>query len=463
MFLAFKEMLKDKGRFLLIISIVVLISYLVFFLTALAYGLAKDNTTAVERWDAKSVVLKSGTNSNMLSSMMDVEVLDKFGAYEFSPINIGRSVGYINGEEDEKNTIDLVLIGLHQDTRAYPELLEGDLPKTQNEVLASITLKEEEDVRIGDTIVLSMNDQEFKVTGFTEEAKFNVSNVIYTDLEMASAPVLAYTPGEDEALDEQLDREDPRDRPIDGGEEAREGSGEKDEDPTDAAPADYMAPPASDETAAAPEGAAPETAAPEGSPAGTAPDASAAAVPAGPPAAMAGAASVDALTTATPGVPQRISGILMHEDTVLASDDDFDVIPMDDFIQELPGYLAQVLTFGLMIGFLILISTIVLGVFMFIITMQKKQTFGIMKVQGISNGYIARSVIIQTLIVSFVGVVIGLGLTYLTGYFLPYTVPFKSNIAFFAVIGGLIVVISLVGAIFSVRGVSKVDPLEVLE
>ncbi|MCT1796524.1 ABC transporter permease [Helcococcus kunzii] len=136
---------------------------------------------------------------------------------------------------------------------------------------------------------------------------------------------------------------------------------------------------------------------------------------------------------------------------------------MDDFIKELPGYIAQVLTFGLMIGFLILISTIVLGVFMYIITIQKKQTFGIMKVQGISNKYIANSVITQTFLVSLIGVLMGLGLTLISELLLPQTVPFKSNYIFYLIIAVLIVVISMLGAIFSVRGVTKVDPLEVLE
>lgn len=152
MFLALKEIKKEKGRFLLIISIVVLISYLVFFLIGLAYGLAKDNTTAVEKWEAETVVLKSGTNSNILSSMMGVEVLDDFKDYETSPVNIARSVGYIDGVETERNTVDLVLIGLHQDSKAYPDVIEGELPENRSEVLGSITLKEENEIDIGDTM-----------------------------------------------------------------------------------------------------------------------------------------------------------------------------------------------------------------------------------------------------------------------------------------------------------------------
>lgn len=441
MFLALKEMRKEKGRFFLIVSIVVLISYLVFFLTGLAYGLAKDNTTAVEDWNATHVVLKSGTNGNLLSSMMDVEVLDEFSGEDISPINIGRSVAYKNGTEDEKNTIDLVLIGLHQDSKAYPEVIDGELPTTQNEVLASITLQQEDDVQIGDTLVLSMNDRAFVVTGFAEEAKFNVSSVIYTDLEMASAAMMTFIEG-----DPAEDLVPKGDGPIDGGLD-QDGDVDTNKTTQDAV----------DTEIAVREEAAEQVAQEEAEQAGEE-------MPEDADAASADAQGAsDAQSQATPGIPERIAGVLLHGNTDRTSDSDFDVIPIVDFIQELPGFLAQVLTFGLMIGFLILISTIVLGVFMFIITMQKRQTFGIMKIQGISNGYIGRSVVLQTLIVSTMGMLIGLGLTYLIEYFLPYTVPFRSNILFYGIIGAGIVLISLLGAVFSVRGVAKVDPLEVLE
>lgn len=395
MFLALKEMKKDKGRFILIIGIVALISYLVFFLTGLAYGLAKDNTSAVEKWGASKVVLKSGTNSNILSSMMDTDVLKDFDGEHFSPINIARSVAYKNGSESKVNTIDLVLVGLHEDTKAYPKVIEGEKPSKETEVLASISLKEENDLQIGDELVLSMNDREFTVTGFTEEAKFNVAPVIYTDLQMASASMMSYREEAAKDSSQSENKSDESKKPKDSKDTNKE--------------------------------------------------------------------KVDSVSSATPGVPERIAGVLVHGDSDLQTTDDYDVIGIKDFITELPGYLAQVLTFGLMIGFLILISTIVLGVFMFIITMQKKQTFGIMKVQGISNSYIAKSVISQTFLVSVIGIAIGLILTIASEMLLPSTVPFKSNYTFYAIVSALILLISLLGAIFSVRGVTKVDPLEVLD
>lgn len=368
MFLALNEIKKEKGRFLTIIGLIVLISYLVFFLTGLAYGLAKDNTSAVEDWQAQQIILNKDSNGNVLSSMMDAAILNEFSGKEYSPINIGRSVARLQSDVDQSDKFDIVLMGLNQDSQAYPELIEGDYPQSKNEVVASLSLKNEFGVQLGDKLVLSMNDKVYTVTGFTKSLKFNVGSVVYTDLYEASAPNMSY-------------------REL---------------------------------------------------------------------------AEVDSTSSATTTIPERIAGILVHDNHSI-SNENVDVLGIGEFINELPGYIAQVLTFGLMIGFLILISSIVLGVFLYIITIQKKQTFGIMKVQGISNRFISNSVIIQTIIVSVVGILIGLGLTLLSEFFLPYAVPFNSNPLFYLVISVLILIFSLLGAIFSVRGVTKVDPLEVLE
>ena len=45
MFLAINELVKEKARFILIVAVIALVSYLTFFLTALAYGLATSYTS----------------------------------------------------------------------------------------------------------------------------------------------------------------------------------------------------------------------------------------------------------------------------------------------------------------------------------------------------------------------------------------------------------------------------------
>lgn len=132
------------------------------------------------------------------------------------------------------------------------------------------------------------------------------------------------------------------------------------------------------------------------------------------------------------------------------------------FINKLPGYNAQVLTFSFMIGFLVVIAAVVIGIFVYVLTMQKINIFGVMKAQGISSAYIARSVIAQTFFLALVGVVVGLLATLGSALLLPQAVPFQVNTVFFAGISVLMVVIAILGAIFSVRTIVKIDPLKAI-
>ncbi|EOT29224.1 ABC transporter permease [Enterococcus saccharolyticus] len=142
--------------------------------------------------------------------------------------------------------------------------------------------------------------------------------------------------------------------------------------------------------------------------------------------------------------------------------DNLEKISIATFINNLPGYNAQVLTFGFMIGFLIIIAAIVIGIFIYVLTMQKTDIFGVMKAQGISSNYIARSVISQTFILAFLGVGIGLLAATGTSYLLPAQVPFETNSSFLAAISSLMVLFAILGAFFSVRAVVKIDPLKAI-
>ncbi|MCD5200448.1 ABC transporter permease [Enterococcus casseliflavus] len=142
--------------------------------------------------------------------------------------------------------------------------------------------------------------------------------------------------------------------------------------------------------------------------------------------------------------------------------DDLVATDISKFINELPGYNAQVLTFGFMIGFLIVIAAIVIGIFIYVLTMQKSEIFGVMKAQGISSRYIAFSVIAQTFLLATSGVLIGGLATIGTALVLPAAVPFQINLLFFASISIMMILIAMLGAFFSVRTIVKIDPLKAI-
>ena len=138
------------------------------------------------------------------------------------------------------------------------------------------------------------------------------------------------------------------------------------------------------------------------------------------------------------------------------------VLTSEELIQTLPGYSAQVLTFSLMIGSLIVIASTVLGIFVYVLTLQKRPVLGILKARGVPTGYLIRSGCAQTLILSVAGIGIGLLLTVVTSLVLPSAVPFRLSGLLDLLIAATFVLVSVIGGLISVRVVSRIDPVEAI-
>jgi len=360
MFLAWNELKYSKTRFTLIIGVMILVSYLVYFLTGLAYGLSQDNRTSIDKWEADAIVLTDESNANIGMSMMAQGERDEVAADEVAVLGQASNVVRKEGETSEEAKIDVSFFGINADEFIMPEVIAGEAFSDDYQVIADISLQEEEGIELGDDLKLAGSDIEVEVVGFTEDAKYNVQPVLYTTV-----------PTYQDVRFESVDDSD------------------------------------------------------EG----------------------------------------RISALVIRDDAIDSIDleDDFVLYAISDYIEELPGYMAQLLTFGLMIGFLIVIAAVVIGIFMYVLTVQKSSMFGVMKAQGIPTGYIAKYVVMQTFLLAVLGTLTGLALTLITAFFLPAAVPFQSNALFLTGITALIIIFAVLGAFFSVRTIVNIDPLEAID
>lgn len=357
MFLALNELLKEKSRFALIAFVVVLVSYLVFFLLALAYGLATSYTQAIDKWDATGIVLNENANNVVGRSIITEGEYRSFlnddrESHQAAPLGVGTATAEKDGSDD------VALFGIDADTFLAPDLKEGRGIQSQHEVIVSDELAEI-GVTLGTTLKLQSDPASYSVVGITTKASFQTAPVVYMSLQ----------------------------------------------DWRDAASA----------------------------------------------------------TSGMIGMRNNtsISAIILKGEGHTISSP-LEAQSIKDFSFTLPGYQAQVLTFSLMIGFLIGIAAFVLAIFIYILTLQKKSIFGVLKAEGIPSSYIARSVVIQVLILSVGGLVIGMSLAILTGTLLAGKVPFAINPTFFAGISALFIVCALLGALASVRSVTKIDPVEAI-
>lgn len=141
---------------------------------------------------------------------------------------------------------------------------------------------------------------------------------------------------------------------------------------------------------------------------------------------------------------------------------ELEAVSINDFIENLPGYKPQNLTLNFMISFLFVISATVIGTFLYVMTLQKTSLFGILKAQGYTNGYLANVVISQTLILALFGTAFGLLLTGVTGAFLPDAVPVKFDVLTLLVFAIVLMIVSVLGSLFSILTIRKIDPLKAI-
>lgn len=135
---------------------------------------------------------------------------------------------------------------------------------------------------------------------------------------------------------------------------------------------------------------------------------------------------------------------------------------IEEFIQKLPGYSEQNLTLNAMIYFLFVITAAIIGIFIYVMTLQKTSLFGVMKAQGVSNGYIIKSIISQTFILGVIGVLVGVVLTLLTNLVLPSAMPFELDSTNLVIYSIVLIIVAVLGGVFSIRTVTHVDPMKAI-
>nr|WP_249308613.1 ABC transporter permease [Lederbergia citrea] len=337
----------------MITAILMLVSYLVFFLSGLATGLASLNREAVDKWKASAIVLTDESDKSLYQSFMSIDQLNDIKAKETAVIGQLNTIAS-NGE----NKQNISLFGINKEGFLMPNVTEGKAFEKANEVIAGDSLKDK-GFKLGDKLSLSSSDQYLTIVGFTDHARFNAAPVLYADLATFHAVKFG------EAADQKKD---------------------------------------------------------------------------------------------------QINGIVVKDGSIsnLTENADLDTIEIESFIQSLPGYTEQKLTLNFMIYFLFGISSIIVAIFLYVLTVQKISMFGVMKAQGISNYYLSWSVVAQTFILAFIGTALGFAFTLVSGAFLPAAVPVSFDLTLMVFYGCILMLVATAGAVFSVLTIVRIDPLKAI-
>ncbi|MCM3042354.1 ABC transporter permease [Paenibacillus motobuensis] len=183
MFLAIREMKHAKTRYLLISLIMVLIAFLVLFVTGLAQGLSYANASSIQNMKADYLILQQDADHRLNRSMITEDTWkqiqqassDQQGV-ELNPLSVKMtSIAKV----DDTKKIDATFFGIDPEGALAPVITEGRLmvAEADNEAVADKTFADK-GLKLGDMIEDQASGQQYELVGFTEGQSYSHTPVI---------------------------------------------------------------------------------------------------------------------------------------------------------------------------------------------------------------------------------------------------------------------------------------------
>lgn len=352
--LAIKEIRHQKKKYVLVEVILILLIFMVLFLSGLANGLGRAVSAAIENMPAEEFILSADAEnmlslSNISAEEYETLVQENDAKNPMAGFSIFRST-VKTADKDEKNSI--VYMGVESSNFLNPDVVEGSrLSGKEHEIVLDTSFRSV-GYDIGDKIEDSVTGYEYTVVGFTKDAMYSHVAAGY--------------------ISEN---------------------------------------------------------------------------------------SFETLRQLTNPAYQLSYNAIASNDALEIGDDTMSTISKDEVIDNLPGYLAEQMTIRMILWVLVVISAVILGVFFYILTLQKQNEFGVLKAIGMRMSEINQILITQILLLASFGVVIGNLLAFVMALFLPDSMPFYLQYKDAGILSLVFIGISLLFGLFSTRQIAKVDPL----
>ncbi|BCJ98718.1 ABC transporter permease [Anaerocolumna chitinilytica] len=355
--LAWKEIKYNWKKYLFIEILLVLMIFMVMFLSGLANGLARAVSAGIENMNAANFVLSSDAEDLITVSNISEDTLTQVkeaAVGQTATLDIQRMNVNIKGKTEK---LDITYFAINPDEFLNPEVIKGDKLTTTANTIVLDQAFEDNGIKTGDTIVDSTSGIELTVAGFTKDAMYGhtpvgfISTNTYTDIR----------------------------------------------------------------------------------------------------------------TSVNPGYVAGYHAIALQSDNLVGKTiDKAEVVSKAEIVSHIPGYQAEQTTINMILWVLVFISAAILGVFFYILTIQKYKQFGVMKAIGMRMGEIAKMQFSQVLLLACFGIFCGNGLAFGMAAMLPKSMPFYLNEINALIISLAFVAISLVCSLLSTAKVAKVDPVKII-
>ncbi len=352
--LAWKEIKHSRKKYLLIEITLILMIFMVIFLSGLANGLARAVSAGIENIPATNFVLSADAENLITVSHLDTsqfESLQSTTSDSVASLNIQRTNINLNGSDTK---LDITYFAIDPQNFLSPTVMKGEMLSADGYTIVLDDAFMEEGIEIGSIVEDSVSGIQMTVVGFTKDALYGhvsigyISNDTYTDIKLATNP-------------------------------------------------GYLA--------------------------------------------------------------FFNSAVIQGNDTSLISIDGLILADKETVVDHLPGYSAEQTTIRMILWVLVIISGAVLGVFFYILTIQKQKQFGVMKAIGMKMSEITGILTIQITLLSLFGVFVGNLLAFFMSAFLPKSMPFYIKYSDALLVSVAFIGISVLCGLLSTWKVATVDPL----
>lgn len=353
--LAWKDLKYNWKKYLLVEIIVVLMMFMVLFLSGLVKGLGSAVSSSVEHMDADAFLLSDDSEKLLTVSNLTADEFktaqDEYNS-RITPIDIQRM--YLQKDKDS-DKIDVTYFAIDPEGFLNPAVYQGQKLDNEANTIVLDDDYESKGIGVGDTVIDAASGISLKVVGFTKDAMYGHVSVGYISTDTYTSIMKEVNPMYQESVH-----------------------------------------------AAAIQGEA----------------------------------------------GKEIDGTQLYS--------------KQEIIKAIPGYQAEQMTITMVEWLLVVITALIIGIFFFVINLQKEKEYGVLKAIGTGMGSLASMILCQVFLIAACGAVIAACLVYVMSAALPATMPFTLDGLQVAVVLCAFVLISITGSLATMLRVSRIDPAQII-
>ncbi|WP_261664542.1 ABC transporter permease [Deinococcus sp. Marseille-Q6407] len=172
--------------------------------------------------------------------------------------------------------------------------------------------------------------------------------------------------------------------------------------------------------------------------------------------------TLDEWQSLNPRAGGTVSGVALEAENVSNLPEGLATQTRSEALQSLQGYKEEQGSLLMIQVFLVAVSALVMAVFFYVMTLQKTAQFGLLKAIGAGMRTLAGSLVAQVVVLTVLALAVAAGAMFGTTQVLPEGMPFALSWSAVGQASALLLVVSLLGSLLSLRTIAQADPLQAL-